>query len=138
MSLIENLIALVLLAVALLGMAVLSNRALSVTRGNVYRQQAIQLTDDLSNRLFAHVRGRGIGSDAVADCSAASASCLASPSAQDELASWRRNVADALPGGNGVLGITTAGARMRYEITVTWLTTEPNPAEHRLAVAAPW
>lgn len=138
MSLIENLIALALLTFALLGMAILSNAALSATRGNIYRQTAIQLTDDLSNRLLAHLRGRGIGSSAVADCSAAMAACLGSAAALEELEAWRNDVAAALPAGRGQLSVADAGEHLRLDIRIAWSAAGSASATQSMQMAAPW
>ena len=138
MSLVENLVALALLALALLGMAVLSNAALSAARGNVYRQAAIHLADDLGNRLFAHLRGRGIGDSAVADCSAVTAACLRSTDALAELEAWRSDVAAALPDGRGLLAVTAGAERLYLEIRVAWSAADSSTAEHSLQMAAPW
>jgi Tfp pilus assembly protein PilV len=138
MSLIENLVALAVLSIALLGMAMLSNASLSATRANVDRQTAIRLTEELSQRLFAHLRGRGVGDTGQADCAAAGSICFSSATALAELEAWQNEVAAALPGGLGTLALTRTDGRSLLDIRVAWSPAVSTPGEQALQVAAPW
>ena len=110
-TLVEALVALVVLAVGLLGVAAMYLDTLRAGRSALYTQQAISLAADLGDRLRADRRVCG---DPVAfdDCAA----------------DWRASLEAQLPGATGtivsnVLRAAPAGYTeplVRYTVTLTW------------------
>jgi len=111
LTLIETLVALVVLGVGLLGVAALYLDALRGGRSALFRQQAVNLAADLGDRLRADPQVCGNPADFSA-CDAA----------------WRDSVATVLPGGTGavasaVLRAAPAGYTdplRLYTITLSW------------------
>lgn len=108
---VEALVALVVLAVGLLGVAALYLDTLRGGRSALYRQQAVSLAADLGDRLRA---------DALA---------CGNPAAFDTCeADWRDSVAARLPGGIATVSSTVlrpapAGYTrplQRYTVTLSW------------------
>lgn len=115
-TLIENLAALAMLSIGLLGTAALLASALGMLRASTQRQAAVVLADDLASRIGAV--------DLAED-----------PSALPDLQRWRSDVASRLP--NGV-GSVTRSARGRIDIVtidVRWDEPGDGPQRHRLDVA---
>jgi prepilin-type N-terminal cleavage/methylation domain-containing protein len=100
-SLIENLVALTVLSIGLLGTAALLASALGALRIGAQRQTAIVLSDDMASRL--------LGSDVSADHSRLA-----------DFQSWRDEVASRLPGGNGSVTRAPGGRVDVFTIDVSW------------------
>lgn len=123
-TLIEILIAMLVLAVGLLGLAGLQATSLRNNQSAYNRSQAIQLAYDLADRMRANVAGVGtytaiLPSAAVAQgsCLTVSATCTAAVMAQNDLFEWNSAVSTALPSGSGTI-ISVAGNI--FTITITW------------------
>jgi type IV pilus assembly protein PilV len=139
-TLIEALVALVVLAIGLLGIAALNLDALRSGRTAIYRTQAINLASDMADRIRANRQGRNdyvlLLTEASPDPAITAASCETTVGcsnaemARNDLARWRQAVAGLLPAGNGSVNVVTLGATEQdlssYEITITW--TEPGSA----------
>ncbi len=127
-TLIEVLIAVVILAVGLLGMASLSLSSLQSSQGAALRSQASSLASDLGERLRAN-RAFAVsnGTDYLLAINAAATSkpvcadnvagCDAAGQAQRDLFEWRTSLTNNLPGGTAV--ITKPGTR-QYQLVLTW------------------
>jgi len=111
-SLVEVLVALIVLSVGLLGIAAMYVETLRANRDALVRTQAIALASDLadrirSNRLPANnYTGTGVNDRAIAD-----------------LADWKTAVATQLPGGIGTVRFLddgTATTPAQYMIEVAW------------------
>ena len=94
-TLIENLAALVVLSIGVLGSGALLANALTAMRASTQQQTAIVLADDMRNRLQA--------SNSVAD-----------PVANEsiDIAGWRGEIARRLPGGLGRLTLEPRGVAL--------------------------
>lgn len=99
LSLIEVLVALVLLAIGLLGLAGLQASGMRVGLGSVQRSQAVQLAQDMIERLRANVANAGSYDLALADAAPACASLTSC-----DLRDWRQRLM-ALPGGTGAVSV---------------------------------
>jgi type IV pilus assembly protein PilV len=124
-TMVEALVALLVLAVGLLGIAALYLDSLRAGREALMRTQAINLAADLGDRIRANrtaIVGYAIGSAGVAvpvaACSTV-AGCTPAQLAQTDLASWKASIAQLLPNGTGAVTVT-AGTPNAYEITITW------------------
>lgn len=134
-SMIEALVALVVLAVGMLGVASLFITTVQANSSAISRMQAVYLASDLSDRIRANAAGLSAydtgettaeytGSDAK-NCYVSSASCTATELAQYDLYDWDRQVANSLPGtgDNRATGAIayTAGLPAVFVITVSWV-----------------
>lgn len=127
-TLIEVLIAVVILAVGLLGTASLTLSSLQSSQGASLRSQASSLAGDLGERLRAN-RDFAISNDtdyllAVdADptnkpaCIDDIAGCSAAGQAQRDLFEWRANLTTNLPAGTAVI---TKPDNRQYQLDLTW------------------
>ena len=130
-TMVEALVALVILAIGLLGIAALYLDSLRGGRTALYRTTAVSLASDLADRIRSN-RDAGaaytlaFGDDTMAadtTCDAAPG-CDAPTMAETDLARWRERLVQTLPGGDAEVTPTViAGEPTRYLITVRW--TEP-------------
>ena len=106
-GLIEVLVALLILAIGLLGMASLQTASLQQTTGSQARTQAIFLAEDLVERIRANRPNRNLyvltDPDAV-DCDTEFAIDNGGVAA-DDLNEWRNSLACLLPSGNGEVAV---------------------------------
>jgi len=109
-TLLEVLVALVVLSIGLLGLAGLQLTSVTNTRDAYYRTQAITLSYDIADRMRANMDAVDANNyDAnttttpVASCRS-TAGCSTTNMANDDLALWRQAVA-TLPGGEGIVCI---------------------------------
>lgn len=123
-TLIEVLIALVVMSVGLLGLASLQTNTLAFNRDAYLRSQATALAYDIIDRMRANrdaaVNGGAYDVPAMANpAPVCNAAVPTTPVATADIAGWRRALACALPGGNG--SIDTNGPEVT--VTVQWADT---------------
>lgn len=130
-SLIESLVAIVVMALGILGILGVQMRTLADTQTGVRRAQAIRLITDLSERtqvnpnaignIAEYVTGWGAPA-AVTDC--LTTACNAQTLAQYDILQWKQSVADALPLGDArvftVADETVANNRRQLGVMVSW------------------
>ena len=128
-SLVESLVALVVLSVGLLGIAALYVSALRFGRTALLRSDAVTLAGDMADRIRAnatagasYAMAAGAANAAVAAC--ATGGCTAAQMATTDKAQWAALLARALPAGTGTVAVDTATTPTTYTVTVRW--TEPN------------
>ncbi|MCQ8105220.1 type IV pilus modification protein PilV [Methylomonas sp. SURF-2] len=123
-TLIEVLVAVVILALGLLGLAGMQATGLRNNQDAFNRSQATQLAYDLADRIRANARAvdtyTDIGdaptaADEKADC-LTSTGCTRAEMAENDLFEWNRDLTTILPSGAGTL---TANGNI-YTITITW------------------
>ena len=124
-TLIEVLIAMVILAIGLLGLAGLQATGLKNNQSAYYRSQATQMAYDIADRMRANVATANNylttfmdPADATlqADCETVSATCTPADMAENDLFEWNTALTDTLPSGTG--SITLSGNV--FTITVSW------------------
>ncbi len=118
-TLIEVLIAMLVLAVGLLGLAGLQATSLKNNQSAYSRSQATQLAYDIIDRMRANVAGISTYSTNVATVNANclnTTGCIPSDMAKNDLSEWTNAVSSTLPSGTGTIA-TAAGI---YTITITW------------------
>lgn len=123
-SLLEVLIALLVLAIGLLGLATLQTVGIKFNQESYLRSQAVLIAYDVIDRIRANPVAKSAGSyDSVAASATYTAptctgavDCTTSDIATYDLANWKARIAAALPMGTGE--ISTSGTRRT--ITVTW------------------
>ena len=137
-SIIEVLIAMLILAVGLLGMASLQVRAVTDTSNASYRSIAIYYANDMADRMRANSEGLDndryddeTGGSLTANCLAATG-CSEQAMANHDKAEWLANIAQSLPAGTG--DIDRAGDI--YRITVSWSDRVDQQAPDASAVSA--
>jgi type IV pilus assembly protein PilV len=127
-TLVEVLIALIVLSIGLLGIAAMYVETLRANRSALVRTQAIALASDLADRIRSNrvpannYTGSGINAQAIAD-----------------LAGWNDQIGDQLPGGTGAVLFRagTATTPALYMIQVSWTEVgqdDPSTYELRLEI----
>jgi type IV pilus assembly protein PilV len=128
-TMVESLVALVVIAVGMLGIAGLYLSSLQASRTAKLRSHAVELTSSIADRIRANreaVASYNLAADgtpAAQDCE--SKRCTPEQLAQDDLANWLLDVRDALPGADAVTGsiAVTNNAAPLFDnavIQVTW------------------
>ncbi len=128
-TMVETLVALVVLAIGLLGIAALHLESLRAGRTAIYRTQAVNLAADVADRIRAnrvalldYAVNYATVPAPVAECST-TAGCSAEDLAATDLAMWKAEVARALPGGEAQVEVTApavAGDPATYLVTIRW------------------
>lgn len=122
-TLLEVLVAIIVISLGLLGLAGLQAATLRNNQIAYYRGMAIQQTYDMADRIRANQAGAAAGSynnltatiPSAPDCF--SGTCTAAQMAVADHAQWNNNNARMLPGGSGTVVSAVGGS---FDITVTW------------------
>jgi type IV pilus assembly protein PilV len=144
-TMVETLVALVVLAIGMLGIAALYLNSLQAGRTAIYRTQAVNLAADLADRIRANrtaVASYSIlfaaGAAEVPACYT-TAGCTAAELAASDLSRWKASIAQQLPNGQGQVAVTlpvAAGEPASYVITVRWAEVgEANPVTFQIGFA---
>lgn len=122
-TLLEVLIALIIVSIGLLGVAAMQASTLKNAGSSKYRSAAISLTADMADRMRANLEGVVEGNMAVntgynrprtaladaayttPNAACRSTGCLPAAMALDDLGSWQQRLATSLPRGTGVVCI---------------------------------
>ena len=128
-SMVEVLVALVVLSIGLLGIAALYLNSLQSGRTAIYRTQAITLAADLADRIRMNRSAQAAYGSLFADDEAPVGTCVTTGGCSDadlastDLANWKLRIEDQLPEGEGQVAVTApvgAGEPATYVITVRW------------------
>lgn len=127
-SMLEVLVSLVLITVAMLGMAGLQLNAMKLSKGATFRTQAVLLADEISERIETNKIGATAGNyvaatsstPATAPKNCLSAACSTSELAAYDLAAWQARIAATLPAGSWTITNPTAGNPSIYSIVINW------------------
>ena len=129
-SMVEALVALVVIGVGMLGIAGLYLSSLQASRSAKLRSHAVELASSIADRIRANREAAAAyntaaygGEPAEHDCEAAR--CTADNLAEDDLAQWLLDIRDTLPGAEAVTGTVAVTDRAapesdNYLISVTW------------------
>jgi len=124
---VEAMVALVVLAVGMLGIAGLFVMTLRAGGNAIYRMQAVNLAQDIADRIRANktaVAAYG-GAGANNNCEfPGTANCSPALLAANDLWLWNLQIVAELPGGAGLIVVTppaVAGQPAAYSITVSWV-----------------
>jgi type IV pilus assembly protein PilV len=121
-SLIEALVALVVLSVGMIGIAALYGQGLSAGRTALYRTIAVNLAAEMADRIRANRLGRAsyTGAGVARPCGpGGGTNCTPAELADYDVNLWRALVGQQLPGGVGTVTFA-AGTPPTYTIAVTW------------------
>jgi len=111
-TLIEVLVAVLVLAIGLLGIAGLQAAGLQMNNSAYQRSQAAALTQDMADRARANTEGYQSGAYNVGDPTTGlsetascftTGGCSSTQMAQSDVARWRATVQSLLPGGEGTI-----------------------------------
>ena len=109
-ALFEALVAVLLLSLSALAYAALQMRGLSTNSSALWRSKAVQLTQEMSDRMRSNQQGVGGGAynslltpGTAPSCGGSSTACTPTQMAQLDYSVWSTAVASALPGGSGVV-----------------------------------
>lgn len=139
-SIVEALVALVVLSVGMLGIAALYVESLRAGRTAVYRTQAVNLAADMADRIRANRSAgnwellQGANPTAHPECSpGGNASCTPDVLAEGDQRSWLDSIRDELPGNGavtatGTIAVDALASPPQYQITVTWFEPGGDPA----------
>jgi len=129
-SLVEVLVALVVLSVGLLGVAALLVQSVQGTRTALYRTKAVNLVSDMADRIRANAvagvayAGAGAVNACQSTADALSAPCTADQLAADDLARWRTDIQDSFPRVSNAIPAGTveffAGAPQTFRVSLAW------------------
>lgn len=128
-TMVEVLVALVVLSIGLLGIAALLLNSLQSGRTAIFRTQAVNLTADLADRIRANRLAQNayatLFADAVVEVPACftTGGCNEDDLAASDLARWKASLAQLLPNGEGQVAVTlpvATGEPTSYLITVRW------------------
>jgi type IV pilus assembly protein PilV len=121
-TLVEALIALVVLSIGLLGVAKLVISAVHADDSAYMRGQATQLAYQMLDQVRANrpaaLDGGYAAAPAVSDC--ITGACAPDTLAADDLYNWKARLGEALPSGTGTVTITADGNDEVATIAVTW------------------
>lgn len=124
-TLVESLVAMVVISVGMLGIAAMYVEGLRAGRTSIYRTVAVDLAADMADRIRANTTGQAAYAGAAAangaGCVNAGANLSAAAQAACDLFFWQQQVTALLPAGVGVLTFAAgAGGPNVYTITLDW------------------
>lgn len=135
-SLVEALVALVVMSIGLLGIAALYVESLRSGTSALLRSQAVALASDMADRIRAnptagasYTKGVDDVGTVTAACTGATGACTVAQMAATDIAQWTQQLDDrsdnpavgrlGLPAGRGAIVVSAATPRV-YTITVQW------------------
>jgi type IV pilus assembly protein PilV len=136
-SLVEALVALVVMSIGMLGIAALYVESLRSGTSALLRSQAVALASDMADRIranptagAAYTKGVDDFGSVTATCTGSTGTCTVAQMAATDIALWVQQLDDrqddpsrgrlGLPVGRGSIAVTNATPRV-YTITVSWL-----------------
>ena len=125
-SLVEVLIALIIMSIGMLGIAGLYVQSMQAGRTSLFRHHAVTLAGDVADRIRANPRAgadyEGGGSNY--NCVAQNTDCDQSEMAENDIFLWKEQADSTLPTGDVAVIYDNSTVPPNYTITVTW--DEPN------------
>lgn len=137
-TLIEVLIALVVLSLGMLGIASLYTQALGAGRATQYRSQATNLMADIADRIRVNRLGQAAYAGAAADngCDGA-ADCTPAEMAAHDLFLWNQQVESLLPSGEWNIDLDPSTLPPTYTIQLSWEEVGEGRIEAELQIQVP-
>ena len=128
-TLVEVLVALVVVSVGMLGIAGLYVHGLQAGRTAMFSHQAVTLAGDVADRIRANPRAgeayAGAGTDNK--CVAGGVDCNEAEMAAHDIFAWTQQAQNSLPNGTIQVQINNATVPPEYTITVGWTEPGENP-----------
>jgi type IV pilus assembly protein PilV len=121
-SLVEVLIALIIMSVGMLGIAGLYVHSMQAGRTSLFRHHAVTLAGDIADRIRANPLGGAAyeGGGANNNCVAGGVNCTADEMAANDVFLWAEQADATLPDGEVAVEYDDAAVPSTYEVTVTW------------------
>ena len=121
-SLVEVLIALVIMSVGMLGIAGLYVHSMQAGRTSLFRHHAVTLAGDIADRIRANPRAAGAyaGIGQNNNCVAGGINCTPAQMASNDIFLWQQQAQDTLPAGVVNIVFDNAVVPPTYQITVQW------------------
>jgi type IV pilus assembly protein PilV len=138
-SLIESMVALVVVSVGMIGIAGLYGQGLSAGRTALYRTQAVNLAADMSDRIRENRLGGAAyaGMGANNNCTPPGVvNCTPQQMAQHDVWEWTNRLAALLPNGAGTV-VFLATSPPTYTIQVTWQETRLGAVNYSMVIRVP-
>jgi len=142
-SLIEAMVALIVLSVGMMGIAALHGQALGAGRTAQFRTIAINLAADMADRIRVNRLGGAAyaGGAANNNCDPAGGGgvdCTPAEMAAHDLFLWEQQVQAALPNGQTLVQFNNGTVPPTYTITVSWdEVDQPMPLQYQIALQLP-
>ena len=131
-SLVEVLIALIVMSVGMLGIAGLYVQSMQAGRSSMLRHHAVTLAGDIADRIRANPTAGAAYAAATGNnnnCVGQNINCTVAEMAANDIDLWQTQARDFLPvmgdGSQQVVVVFNAGTPPSYQITVRW--DEPTP-----------
>jgi len=142
-SLVEVLVALVVLSIGLLGVAVLLVQSVQGSRSALFRTHAVNLVSDMADRIRANANAGAAyaGAGVLTKCQSVEGdvgnNCTIAQLAADDVARWRATVGDAFPRMSATVPSATvqyfAGSPERYRVSVVWQEPQAGTASNQFS-----
>ena len=122
-SLIEVLIALIIMSVGMLGIASLYVHSMQAGRTSLFRHNAVTLAGDVADRMRANPTGANaytalLGADN--DCIDGGTNCSNTQMAAQDILAWQLQADDTLPNGTVTIGFDNTVNPPVYTIAINW------------------
>ncbi|MBT8098824.1 MAG: type IV pilus modification protein PilV [Gammaproteobacteria bacterium] len=129
-SLVEVLIALIIMSVGMLGIASLYVQSMQAGRTSLFRHNAVTLAGDVADRIRANPTAVGAYELAGQDfsCTDGTTTCSNTQMAAHDVLLWGQQAQDTLPNGNVTVVVNQIPNPPVYTITVAW--DEPGQAQN--------
>ena len=129
-TLVEVLIALVIMSVGMLGIAGLYVHSMQAGRTSLFRHQAITLAGDVADRIRANPRGGAGYMVAGVDksCVDNTVTCTPAEMAQNDILAWKQQATGSLPSGDVTILFDNSVSPSTYRITISWNEAGQSPA----------
>jgi len=121
-SLVEVLIALIIMSVGMLGIAGLYVQSMQAGRTSMFRHHAVTLAGDIADRIRANptagIAYAGFGADN--NCVGGGVDCNAAEMAANDILLWDQQAVNSLPNGDITIAFDDTVLPPVYTITVAW------------------
>lgn len=130
-TLIEVLIALIIMSVGMLGIAGLYVHSLNAGSTSMFRHHAVTLAGDVADRIRANPRAGAAyaGAGANNNCVDGGVNCTRAEMAANDVLLWSQQAAATLPNGAVQIVFNNGVAPPTYQITITWAQPSRYPGE---------
>ena len=116
-SLIEVLVALIVLSIGLLGLAAIQITGLKDNQSAYFRTSATVLAYDMTDRMRLN---RSVAEAGGYNLAMTDSAPTGTTLADVDRITWLNNISTTLPVGDGAIGLTTVGGKQIIAITIQW------------------
>lgn len=122
-SLVEVLIALVIMSVGMLGIAGLYVQSMQAGRTSLFRHNAVTLAGDVADRIRANPKAgfAYVGAGGDRGCVATGIDCDQESMAAHDIFQWDQQAVNSLPGGDVTVTFDNSVAPVVYTIIISWV-----------------